>query len=61
MSAIKCGKGYSPPSGGRIAFCLQSETRFGFQTDYACSSPTESLATSSRMTSTTPPSTMLLA
>ena len=20
-----CGKGYSPPSGGRIAFCLQSE------------------------------------
>jgi len=21
-----CGKGYSPPSGGRIAFCLQSAT-----------------------------------
>ena len=25
-----CGKGYSPPFGGRIAFCLQSATVFGW-------------------------------
>ena len=26
-----CGKGYSPPSGGRIAFCLQSAAGGGYR------------------------------